>query len=137
MNVAFADTSYYIALLGERDQHHAEAVAVARAFHGRIITTDFVLVEVGNWLSRTADRPLFLKLLEAIDADPETIVLPATRELFDAGGALFAGRMDKDWSLTDCISFAVMHQRGLAEALTADHHFEQAGFTVLLNRSVG
>ena len=60
MNVAFADTSYYIALMGERDQYHAEAVAVARAFHGRIVTTDFVLVEVGNWLSRTVDRPLFL-----------------------------------------------------------------------------
>ena len=63
------------------------------------------------------------------------MVLPATRELFDAGRALFASRMDKDWSLTDCVSFAAMHQMGLADALTADHHFEQAGFTVLLNRS--
>jgi uncharacterized protein len=41
-------------------------------------------------------------------------------------------RRDKEWSLTDCISFVVMKERGLTEALTADHHFEQAGFKALL-----
>ena len=60
MNDVFADTSYYVALLGERDQHHAKAVDLARACDGQTITTDFVLMEVGNWLSQTADRPLFL-----------------------------------------------------------------------------
>jgi hypothetical protein len=132
MNSIFADTSYYVALLGERDQNHTQAVTLAQAFHGQTITTDFVLVEVGNWLSRTADRPLFLKLLDTLRADPQTTVVPATRELFDAGCSLFADRRDKDWSLTDCISFIVMEQQGLTDALTADHHFEQAGFTVLL-----
>ena len=60
MNRGFADTSYYIALMGEHDQHHAAAVAHAQAFYGEIITTDFVLLEVGNWLSRSADRHVFL-----------------------------------------------------------------------------
>jgi len=132
MNRVFADTSYYIALMGERDQHHAAAVAHAQAFFGEVITTDFVLLEVGNWLSRTADRAVFLRLFEMLETDSQTTVMPATRELFDAGRSLFARRMDKDWSLTDCISFAVMHQQGLTEALTADHHFKQAGFVVLL-----
>jgi len=132
MNRVFADTSYCIALMGERDQHHAAAVECAKAFFGEVITTDFVLVEVGNWLSRAADRPAFLKLLEMLGADSQTTVLPATRKLLDAGRLLFARRMDKDWSLTDCISFAVMRQHGLGEALTADHHFEQAGFKALL-----
>jgi uncharacterized protein len=68
------------------------------------------------------------------DTYPQTTVMPATGELFDAGRSLFARRMDKDWSLTDCISFALMHQQGLAEAFTADHHFEQAGFKVLLGK---
>ncbi len=45
---------------------------------------------------------------------------------------MLARRLDKDWSLTDCISFAVMQERSLTEALTSDHHFEQAGFTALL-----
>ncbi len=53
MSCVFADTSYYIALLSARDEHHAHAVALAEAFLGRVLTTDFVLVEVGNWLSRT------------------------------------------------------------------------------------
>jgi predicted nucleic acid-binding protein len=132
MSRVFADTSYYVALMGERDQHHAAAVALAEAFFGEIITTDFVLTEVGNWLSRTADRPIFLSLLELLGADPQTTVLPASRELFDAGRAMFARRMDKDWSLTDCVSFTVMNNHRLAEALTADHHFEQAGFRRLL-----
>ena len=68
MNRVFADTSYYIALMSEHDQHHARAVAHA-AFYGETVTTDFVLAEVGNWLSRTADRPVFLRLLETLGAD--------------------------------------------------------------------
>jgi predicted nucleic acid-binding protein len=132
MNDVFADTSYYVALLGERDQHHAKAVDLARVCDGQTITTDFVLMEVGNWLSQTTDRPLFLKLLDMLGADPQTTVIPATRDLFEAGCSLFALRMDKGWSLTDCVSFTVMQRQGLEEVLTADHHFEQAGFMVLL-----
>ncbi len=71
-------------------------------------------------------------LLEMLDADPQTVVAPATRELLDAGRSLFAQRMDKNWSLTDCISFSVMQREGLSRAFMADHHFEQAGFTALL-----
>ena len=48
--------------------------------------------------------------------------------IYEAGYELYTSRTDKDWSLTDCLSFAVMNQRGLLESLTADHHFEQAGF---------
>lgn len=45
---------------------------------------------------------------------------------------LFGKRPDKDWSLTDCISFVVMHDYGLADALTTEHYFEQAGVNALL-----
>ena len=58
--------------------------------------------------------------------------MASSPELFASGSDLYAQRLDKDWSLTDCISFVVMRERGIAEALTADHHFEQAGFTILL-----
>jgi uncharacterized protein len=132
MNRVFADSSFYVALMSDRDEHHAKAVALSRDFFGHITTSDFVLMEVGNSLSRTADRSLFLELLEMLVADQQTTVTPATRGLFDAGCSLFARRMDKEWSLTDCVSFAIMHQQELADALTADHHFEQAGFTALL-----
>ena len=53
---------------------------------------------------------------------------------YQAGFDLFANRPDKDWSLTDCISFGVMTERGLTEALTADRHFEQAGFRAVLKK---
>ena len=62
----------------------------------------------------------------------DVVLLPSSRELFDRGLQLFSDRPDKEWSLTDCISFVVMGERSLTEALTSDHHFEQAGFTVLL-----
>jgi uncharacterized protein len=132
MNRLFADSSFYVALMSDRDEHHAKAVALSRGFHGHTTTSDFVLMEVGNSLSRTADRPLFLELLKMLVADSQTTVVPATRGLFDASCSLFARRMDKEWSLTDCVSFTIMRQQDLSDALTADHHFEQAGFTAML-----
>ncbi len=50
----------------------------------------------------------------------------------DEGWMLYSQRPDKDWGLTDCISFAVMTQEGITQAFTSDRHFEQAGFTKLL-----
>jgi hypothetical protein len=67
-------------------------------------------------------------------ADPNVTVIPASPELFRAGLDLYGRRLDKEWSLTDCISLVVMEERGLREALTADPHFKQAGFKVLLER---
>lgn len=59
-------------------------------------------------------------------------VIPQSGRLFDEALTLYAGRLDKGWSLTDCASMAIMTRRGITEALTSDHHFEQAGFKVLL-----
>jgi len=67
-----------------------------------------------------------------LQKDPEVTIVPASADLWQRGVALFASRPDKDWSLTDCISFVVMQERGIADGLTADHHFEQAGFVALL-----
>lgn len=132
MRRVFTDTSFYIALLNPRDEGHDRAEDFARQFRGQQVTTDFVLIEVGNWLSRSGDRALFVSLLEQLQADPNAFILAASRELFRAGCELYRRRGDKDWSMTDSISFTVMEAEGLTEALTADHHFEQAGFKVLL-----
>jgi len=59
-------------------------------------------------------------------------VVEPSAELFAAGVAFYAGRPDKDWPLTDCISFVVMEREGIREALTGDRYFEQAGFVALL-----
>ena len=59
-------------------------------------------------------------------------IVPAEQGLFDRGAALYAERPDKAWSLTDCISFVIMQDHGLRDAPTGDHHFEQAGFNLLM-----
>lgn len=132
MSALFADTSFYVALLNERDVHHRKAETLARTLTAPTITTDFVLLEVANWLSRASDRDVFVRLMRQLSHDPCFVQVPATRALFDEGQALYASRSDKDWSLTDCTSFVVMGREGISEALTSDHHFEQAGFSILL-----
>jgi hypothetical protein len=71
-------------------------------------------------------------LVQRLRADANSTIVEANRAIFDAGFDLYSQRPDKDWSLTDCISFVVMNRLRLTEALTADRHFEQAGFKVLL-----
>ena len=132
MKPVFADTSYYVALLSRADARHVNAVDVSRTLRRSVVVTEFVLLELGNALSRTDARRLFVSMLRHLRSDPYVVVVPASAELFDRGCDLYARRSDKGWSLTDCISFVVMEERGLSDALTTDHHFEQAGFQVLL-----
>ena len=96
------------------------------------MVTEYVLVEVGNAFAKRDFRPLYTRLLSNLQSDPDAKIVPSTQELFQSGSALFTQRLDKDWSLTDCISFVVMRQHGITEALTGDRHFEQAGFKALL-----
>ncbi|MBI4581577.1 MAG: type II toxin-antitoxin system VapC family toxin [Planctomycetes bacterium] len=71
-------------------------------------------------------------MIDDLSADSAVEIVPFSEELFRAGIELYRDRPDKSWSLTDCLSFVVMQRQVLVEALTRDHHFEQAGFTVLL-----
>ena len=128
---AFADTSYFVALLNSRDALFGRASEFART-PTFITTTEYVLVEVANFFCRVGARALFLSLVEELCASRTTLVLPSSSGLFAQGVEHFAKRPDKEWSLTDCISFEVMAELGLTDALTADHHFEQAGFRALL-----
>jgi predicted nucleic acid-binding protein len=132
MTRVFADTSYYVALLNERDSLHERAVVIGESLTAGIITTEFVLVEVANFFRRPGQRDTILPFFTDLRLDGETTLLSASSELFRAGLALFAARPDKEWSLTDCTSFVVMTERNMTDALTADNHFVQAGFRALL-----
>jgi predicted nucleic acid-binding protein len=132
MKPVFADTSYYLAILSQADVCHAKAVEVSRTLRRLVVVTQFVLLELGNVLSRTDARQLFVSVLRQLRCDPHVLIVAAPPELFARGCDLYARRPDKDWSLTDCISFVVMEERALSDALTTDHHFEQAGFQMLL-----
>ena len=133
MNAVFADTVYFLALLNAADQWHARARALSLNPPSSLLTTEFVLMEAGDGLSRPGDRPRFARLLQLLRTQPDVEIVPASSELFAQSCELHAQRSDKDWSLTDCSSFVVMQARGLEAALTADHHFEQAGFRALMH----
>jgi predicted nucleic acid-binding protein len=134
MTTVFADTVYFIALLNPADQLHPQARALSNNPPGALLTTEFVLTEVGDALSRPEHRARFARLLRLIQVQPDAEVVAASTLLFQQGCALHAQRADKQWSLTDCTSFVVMHQRAVVQALTCDHHFAQAGFELLMRQ---
>jgi predicted nucleic acid-binding protein len=126
--IAFADTFALIAWLNPRDAAHAVVTAYLNGFSGQLVTTEWVLMELADALSAPTARSTAVAFLQAVRADPSFDVVGYAPAVYQAGFDLFASRPDKGWSLTDCISFGVMSERGLTDALTADHHFEQAGF---------
>lgn len=132
MKPVFADTFFFLALLNQADAAHGEAVALSRSLRRRRVTTTWVLTEVGDAMSVGTNRAAFLEFLEFVRESPMVTMVPASEELFQRGVELFSQRPDKKWTLTDCISFVVMQDEGITEALTEDHHFEQAGFAALL-----
>ena len=133
MKPVFADTGFFLALLNSRDQHHRRAVELNGSLAAPLVTTNWVLLEVANALSATRSRAVFAQLRDRLRSTPGATILPADENLFDAGCSLYSSRPDKEWSLTDCISFVAMSGEELSDALTADHHFEQAGFHALMH----
>jgi predicted nucleic acid-binding protein len=127
----FADTFALIAWLNPRDDAHAVVAAYLDGFTGRLLTTEWVLMELADAPSGPEARSTAVAFLKAVRADPQFDVVGYVPNVYQAGFDLFAARPDKGWSLTDCISFGVMTERRLSEALTADHHFEQAGFRAI------
>jgi hypothetical protein len=132
MTPAFVDTFYLVAFLNPADAHHERVRAFSRQMRRRLVTTSWVLTEVADALRSPPNRPLAIQLRQLVRTTPFVRVVPAGEELFQAGFDLYEGRPDKEWSLTDCISFVVMERQNLTDALTGDHHFEQAGFHALL-----
>ena len=128
----FADTVFWIALVIKQDQYHARAQSWSQQISGRITTTEAVLLETANALSRPAWRVAGIVLLKHVLARPDIDRVPLTHDLWQRGWEVYRQRQDKAWSLTDCVSFIVMQEQNLVEALTADEHFVQAGFRAVL-----
>ena len=130
------DTFFALALLNPRDEYHAHA----RDFFprlpsaGQIVVTEAVLTEIANYFGER-NRSAAVTLIEHLIAQPNVHVVNVDPTLFRSSFDLYKQRPDKEWGLTDCISFVVMQRFGLTDALTGDHHFEQAGFRVLFPSS--
>ncbi len=132
MKPVFGDSLYFLALANPRDGFHKRAVEFARTWRGIIVTTRWILAEVCDGLASKPNRKLAANLIAQIVSSERFRVGAGSDELFERGFDLYRHRTDKEWSLTDCISFVVMGDEGLTEALTGDRHFGQAGFTALL-----
>ncbi len=131
----FLDTGYAIALLSPRDHYHVAANRLGAELKSgghRVITTDAVVLELGAALARVAYRGAAVTLIDGLRADPMVEIAALDRTLFESAYRLFKERPDKEWSLTDCVSFVLLQERGISESLTADEHFVQAGIKALL-----
>lgn len=131
----FIDTFYYVALLNPRDEWHHRILNYHRTLDGHAITTDAVLFEVANTFAGGSLRSKAADLILAERRSVDTTVRAVSAALLERGLELYRSRSDKAWSLTDCVSFVVMTDERVADALTADRHFEQAGFRAVFHVS--
>lgn len=129
------DTSFVLALENKDDPHHERAKSLDK----ELVKEDAVLLlhwgtllEIADGYARVARRARGLQLLAKFETEQGYQLCPITEVLLREALDLYRARPDKDWGLTDCLSFALMKQEGVTEALTADIHFRQAGFTALL-----
>jgi uncharacterized protein len=136
MRLVFGDTLYWVASLTPGDPWHvATKRAVAALGPYQLITTDEVLDE---FLTAYSGRGRFLrqqaaKAVRAAMGNSTVTVRPQSHQSFLAGLQLYESRVDKSYSLTDCISMCVMRAEGITDILTNDHHFTQEGFNVLIH----
>ena len=129
----FLDTSYVIARSVLHDQHHAAALSARmRRARTRLATTRAVLIEVANSFARQRYRLVAVSVLRGLEVDRATDIVALTDDRYAAAWELYVSRPDREWGLTDCVSFVVMREFGLTHALTAGRHFAQAGFRALL-----
>jgi predicted nucleic acid-binding protein len=131
----FVDTSAWLALINEADTDHVKAKTIRDNLlrsKKRFIVTDYIIVEIANSLCKTRWRSHAVKLINSIRETDSIEVVEIDKEILDNAWNMYSTRTDKEWSLTDCVSFVVMGKHGIREAFTNDRHFEQAGFDVLI-----
>lgn len=135
MKFVFADAGYWVALLNPGDNLHQKAIDLEQSLQPvHMITSEMVLTEVLNDFSKRGEylRELVTQFVRSLRSHPNITIVPQTTEQFEKALILYAQRQDKQWSHTDCVSFNIMQENGISEALAYDKHFAQAGFTALM-----
>jgi Predicted nucleic acid-binding protein, contains PIN domain len=108
MKPVFADTGFFLALVNARDQYHQAATSLNASLVTPLLTTAWVLLEFANAIATSRARSEFGSTLARLRSERGAEIIPPSPELFDRGCELYTSRSDKEWSLTDCISFVVM-----------------------------
>ncbi len=126
------DTSFIVALINQKDEEHDKALRLSAEFERKeMVVTDAVLLEIGNSLSRGFKQSC-VETIDGLIESSEVTIVRLDETLFDKAFHLYKTHTDKTWGLVDCISFIVMKEHGITEALTSDRHFVQAGFHALM-----
>jgi|SRR6185436_16675577 len=134
MRACFVDTWFFIAFLHEGDPHHRTAQRLALNLSDMaFVTHDGVLAELLTFFSGYGRfwRKEVAALAHDVLASRRYKVTPMNRDIFEDGLALYEGRLDKEYSLVDCVSMQLMLRREITHVLTNDHHFQQEGFTLI------
>ena len=136
MNKVFIDTSGWASFFIEKEPNHVETLRLMRQWqqqNHRIVTTNYVLTELIALFTRERVQcSTALNYIETIRSADWVEIVHIDESLDAEAWQFLANRLDKKWSLVDAVSFVVMQEREMTDALTADHHFEQAGFVCLL-----
>lgn len=132
------DTSFVLALENRDDPFHerAKSLASGLAQEESILLLHWgIILEIGDGYARVDRREKGYALLEKFRKEEGFQIVQLTNDLLQDAIKLYSERRDKNWGLTDCVSFVLMRRAGIVEALTADAHFRQAGFKALLLES--
>ncbi len=126
--IEFLDTVAFVGVVDRRDQFHGLVTSYLDTFEGKMLTTEWVIVESLDSLAEPSYRSSAIGMIERFHTNPMVEIVPFDGRIYRDAYKLYRNRPDKGWSLTDCTSFVIMEQRKVIRALTADHHFRQAGF---------
>ena len=138
--MVFVDTAAWLALVNKTDSLHKQAKTTRNRLleqGARFVMTDYILVEIANALSRIPFKQTAVNLISSIKESSDIEVVEIDKSAFDEAWELYSSHLDKEWGFTDCTSFVTMKRRKLSEVFTSDHHFEQAGFKILLTMKRG
>ena len=136
MKRVFVDSHYWIAITNPKDQWAAKAKSASSELNDddRLVTTHEVVIEFLNGLSKHGQniKKVAIDVTNEILRNGRIEVVAQSKTSFSSGFQIFQKRLDKEYSLTDCISMKVMEEKNINEVLTNDHHFEQEGFVILI-----
>ena len=137
MNTVFVDTAAIIALGNKQDAFHHIAWQVQKDLvknQSHFVTSDFVIAEFCNAFSRIKFRATAVQTINNIYKSKVWSVVPINESLMIKSLNLFTQMEDKEWGLVDCSSIILAREKQIATVFTADKHFEQAGFEILLKQ---
>ena len=135
MKSIFVDTSALIALGNKRDTFHLSAVKIRDELKQQqihFVTTSAILLEFGNAFSPISLKSTAITIIEAIKISKKWTYITIDELIFNQAFALYKQVQDKEWGLVDCTSIIIARQMKISQIFSTDHHFEQAGFSILL-----